>query len=83
MTTDPVRPKASPWPFIGMAGMAYAFFLYAASVLFVPWWVVVLLLVVWAALMVVASAWWTPHPTWVPWVPALALVLWVVVVLSA
>jgi hypothetical protein len=82
MTTDPLRAKASPWPFVGMAGMACVFFLYAASLIFAPWWLVVLLLLAWAALLVVACAWWTLHPTWVPWVPAVALVLWVALVLS-
>ncbi|MGB0099315.1 MAG: hypothetical protein WBP61_03455, partial [Nocardioides sp.] len=60
------RAEVSPWPFVGMGGMACVFFLYAASGLFAPWWVVVLLLVVWAALLLVASAWWTLHPRWVP-----------------
>ena len=41
----------SPWPFVGMAGMACAFFLYAASGLVAPWWAVVLLLLVWVALL--------------------------------
>ena len=69
----------SPWPFVGMAGMACVFFLYAASGLLAPWWVVVLLLLVWAFLLFVASAWWSLHPTWVPWIPAFAAVLWFVV----
>lgn len=76
------QPKASPWPFVGMAAMACVFFLYAASVLFAPWWVVALLMVAWLALFVVACAWWTPHPRWVPWVPAVATLVWVGVVLS-
>jgi hypothetical protein len=54
--TYQVQTKASPWPFVGMAGMACVFFLYAASWLFAPWWGVVLLLVVWALLLVVACA---------------------------
>lgn len=65
MTTDPTG-RASPWPFVGMAGMACAFFLYAASGLVAPWWAVALLLVVWVLLLVVACAWWTPRPRWVP-----------------
>lgn len=81
MTTDR-QAKADPWPFVGMAAMACVFFLYAASVLFAPWWVVALLMVAWAALLVVACAWWTPHPRWVPWVPGVATLLWVGVVLA-
>jgi hypothetical protein len=72
----PGRNATSPWPFVGMAGMACAFFLYAASGLLAPWWAVVLLLLVWAVLLVLATAWWTPHPTWVPYVALFAVVLW-------
>jgi len=66
----------SPWPFVGMAGMACAFFLYAASGLLAPWWAVVVLLLVWLVLLVVATRWWTPHPNRVPLVAVLAVVLW-------
>lgn len=59
-----------------MAGMACAFFLYAASGLLAPWWGVVGLLLVWLLLLVIASAWWTPHPTWVPFVAVFALLFW-------
>ena len=75
--TDPVgRAEVSPWPFVGMAGMACAFFLYGASVLFAPWWVVVLLGLVWVALFLVACAWWSLHPRWVPGVAVAALLVW-------
>jgi hypothetical protein len=78
--TYQVQHKVSPWPFVGMAGMACAFFLYAASGLVAPWWAVVLLLVVWVLLLVVACAWWTPHPRRVPWVAVVAVLLWFAVV---
>ncbi|HEU5036560.1 MAG TPA: hypothetical protein VFT70_06140 [Nocardioides sp.] len=84
--TDPAgRAEVSPWPFVGMAGMACAFFLYGASVLFAPWWVVVLLGVVWVVLFLVACAWWSLHPRWVPGVAVAALLVWVgaVALLSA
>lgn len=67
----------SPWPFIGMAGMACSFFLYAASVLFAPWWAVVLLLAVWVLLLLVACVWWTPYPRRVPGVAVVAVLVWV------
>ena len=70
----------SPWPFVGMAGMAAAFFLYAASGLVAPGWAVVVLMAVWLALFVVACAWWTPHPRWVPGVAVFAIVLWFAIV---
>ncbi len=66
----------SPWPFVGMGGMACAFFLYAASGLVAPWWGVTALLVVWLLLFLVATAWWTLHPTWVPWLAVGAVVFW-------
>ncbi|GAB3763655.1 hypothetical protein FB382_001144 [Nocardioides ginsengisegetis] len=70
------RNATSPWPFVGMAGMACAFFLYAASGLVAPWWAVVLLLAAWLVLLLVCAVWWTAHPRWVPWVPVFAVVLW-------
>ena len=74
------REVVSPWPFVGMAGMACALFLYGASVLFAPWWVIVLLALVWVALFVVACAWWSLHPRWVPGVAVVAVLVWVGVV---
>jgi hypothetical protein len=70
------RQAVSPWPFVGMAGMACVFFLYAASGLLAPWWAVVVLLVVWLLLLVLATRWWTPHPKRLPWLAVFALVLW-------
>jgi hypothetical protein len=64
----------SPWPFVGMGGLACAFFLYAASGLVAPWWGVVLLLLVWLAFFVTACLWWTPYPARLP---LLALASWV------
>lgn len=75
------RNATSPWPFVGMAGMACAFFLYAASGLVAPWWAAVLLVAAWLALFVVATRWWTPHPGWVPVVPVVAVGLWFAVAL--
>ncbi|WP_243060705.1 hypothetical protein [Nocardioides sp. SR21] len=68
---------ADPWPFVGMAGMACAFFLYAASLTFAPWWVVLLLMLAWVALLLVAIAWFTPHPRRVPAVAVVAVLFWV------
>ncbi|WP_140404052.1 MULTISPECIES: hypothetical protein [unclassified Nocardioides] len=81
MTSRPRgRADVSPWPFVGMAGMACAFFLYAASGLLAPWWAVVGLLVVWVLLLVVALAWWSLHPRWVPGLAVAAVVFWFAVV---
>ena len=70
------RQAVSPWPFVGMAGMACAFFLYVASGLLAPWWAVVVLLVVWLLLLFVATVWWSLHPTWEPWLAVFAVLLW-------
>lgn len=72
-------PRAiSPWPFVGMALMAAAFFLYAASGLLAPAWAVIVLLVVWVALFVLCCLWWTPHPRRLPWVALFAIGFWFV-----
>ena len=72
----PERPRASPWPFAGMIGMACVLFLIGASLLATPRWVVAALLVVWLVAVVVAGAWWSRHPSWVPWVPVVVAVIW-------
>ncbi len=72
MTT---RPKASPWPFVGMAGMAAVFFLYGASGLVVPTWALTLLIFVWLTLFVTACRWWTSHPKRLLVLPVVALVV--------
>jgi len=68
--------QASPWPFVGMMGMAGTFFLYAVSGLVAPWYAVVLLLLFWFVLFVVACRWWTPHPKRMLWLPLVAVVVW-------
>lgn len=72
----PQGDRASPWPFVGMTGMAATFFLYAVSGLVAPWWGVVVLMVVWVMLFVVACRWWTPHPKRMLLLPVLATVIW-------
>jgi hypothetical protein len=59
-----------------MIGMACVLFLIAGSLLATPWWVVAGLVVVWALALVVAIGWWTPHPTWLPWVPLVVAAVW-------
>ncbi len=75
----PELTRASPWPFVGMAGLACVLFLDLASLLFAPWWAVLLLVLVWVVLLVVATAWWTLHPRWVPGVAVVGVVVWLVV----
>ncbi|MCW2795023.1 hypothetical protein [Nocardioides sp.] len=70
------RNAISPWPFVGMAGMAATLFLYAVSGLVAPWWGVALLLVFWLVLFVIACRWWTPHPRRMLALPVIAVVVW-------
>jgi hypothetical protein len=65
-----------------MIGMACVFFLIVASVLTTPWWAVAGLLLVWALGLFVATAWWSLHPTWVPWIPAGVAVVWLATVVG-
>jgi len=58
-----------------MAGMAAAFFLYAASGLFVPTWALTGLLFVWLVLFVTACRWWTPYPKRLLLLPVVAVVV--------
>jgi hypothetical protein len=65
-----------------MIGMACVAFLIGASVLVVPWYVVALLLLLWALVLFVATAWWSLHPTWVPWLPVGVATVWFVTVVA-
>ena len=59
-----------------MAGMAAAFFLYAASGLVAPVWALTVLMFVWLVLFVTACRWWTPHPRRLPLLAVAAVVFW-------
>ncbi|GGO92629.1 hypothetical protein GCM10011584_29460 [Nocardioides phosphati] len=73
---QPVAEKISPWPFVGMAGMACTFFLNAASGLLVPPWAVAVLLALWGGLLLLGFRWWTPHPRRVALLPVVSVLLW-------
>lgn len=73
---------ASPWPFVGMAGMAAAFFLVMASAPVTPWWGQLGLFVLWLVFLLLACAWWTPRPTWVAWVPVASIATWFAIVMA-
>lgn len=74
--------KTSPLPFIGMGGMACAFFLYAAAWPLAPWWVVIAMLIVWLVLFIQACRWWTPKPDRVLILGGSTICLWFVVYLG-
>ncbi len=76
------RNATSPWPFVGMGGLACALFLYGASVLAAPWWAIAVLVAVWLVLFVTACRWFTPHPRRVAWLAVFAVVFWFAFVLA-
>ena len=65
-----------------MVGLACVLFLDLASLAVVEWWVVVLLVAAWVGFFLVALAWWTPHPTRLPWLGVLGFAVWLVVVIG-
>ena len=71
----------SPWGFVGIGGMACALFLDLGTAGVVPWWVTLLFVLLWLVLLAIAMRWFVPHPTWVPWLPLVAVVVWFPVVL--
>lgn len=74
--------KASPWPFVGMIGMACVAFLIGASVLVTPWFVVLGLSLLWMVALLVALVWWSLHPTWLPWLPVGLTLVWAAAVVG-
>lgn len=65
-----------------MGLLAVCCFLYAASAAFAPWWAVTLLMFAWLGWFVLGTRWWTPHPTWLPWLAVGAVVVWFVVIIA-
>lgn len=74
--------KISPWPFVGIGGLACLFFLYAASILFWPWWVVAVLLLVWLVLQLIGFRWFTPRPVATAWLPLVGVAVYLLVLLA-
>lgn len=70
------RSKLSPWGFVGLGGMACVLFLDLGTANVAPWWVTVLFVLLWLVLFVLALRWFVPYPNRVPWLPLLALVVW-------
>jgi hypothetical protein len=78
-----LRAKASPWPFVGMSGLAALLFLYLASGAFLPWWGVVLLTLLWLVLFAVGCRWFTLKPRGVVLLPMAGLMVFFGAVLVA
>jgi hypothetical protein len=74
------KTKLSPWGFIGMGAMVSVLFLVLATAVVAPWWVTTLMVLMWLVLFVVATQWFAPRPTRVPWLAAVAFVVWLTVI---
>ena len=74
------RQKVSKWGFVGMGGLACALFLDVGTAGIAPWWVTLLLVVVLLVLVRIGARWWAPHPGRVPWLAALSIAVWLVVI---
>ena len=73
--------RSGPW--IGMSGMAVAFFLYAYSAVVLPGVVTVVVLpLVWMVLFALAAAWFMTHPYRVLATPVVAVATWFAAMLS-
>ena len=68
--------QLSPWPYVGMAGLASAFLLYAASGLAAPWWGALGMMLVWMGFFALGLIWWDRHPVRLVLLPVAAFVLW-------
>lgn len=75
----------SPLPFLGVGGMACAFFVYAATpaVLDAPWYAYVALMVVWLLLTLEVGRRFATQPVVVALLPVAAFVLWFAAVFAA
>ena len=74
----PLRPKATPGPFVAMGALACLFFLYGASILFLPWWGVALLYLLLLVLFVRATRWFESRPRGILLLLAVGFAAWVV-----
>lgn len=74
----------SPWPFVGLVGLACVAFLIGATPVAVgaPWWAITLLALLWLAALVLAISWFTTRPKAVALLPAVVALAWLATVLG-
>ena len=84
MPPSTVREPLSPWPFVGLVGLACVAFLIGATPIAIgaPWWAIVLLVVVWLAALAMAIAWFTTRPRAVALLPAVVALVWMATVVG-
>ena len=70
-------------PFIGMAGIAVALFLYGYAAIALPSWLHSLAMpLVWLVLFVLGTRWFTRRPYWMLALPVVAILVWFALMLG-
>ena len=84
MPPPPVREPLSPWPIVGIVGLACVAFLMGATPLVVaaPWWAVTLLALLWVVALLLAIGWFTARPKVVATIPVVLALVWFATVLG-
>jgi hypothetical protein len=79
-----IREPLSPWPFVGLVGLACVAFLIGATPVAVaaPWWAISLLVVTWLAALLLAITWFTTRPRAVALLPAVVAIVWLATVVG-
>ena len=80
----PLREPLSPWPIVGLIGLASVAFLIGATPISVgaPWWAISVLVVVWLVALLLAIAWFTTRPRAVAVIPVVVALVWLGTVLA-
>ncbi len=84
MRQPPVREPLSPWPFVGLVGLACVAFLIGATPVAVgaPWWAITVLALLWLPALFLAIAWFATRPRTVALVPVVLALVWLATVLG-
>ena len=84
MPEPPLREPLSPWPFVGLVGLACVAFLIGATPVAVgaPWWAITLLALAWVMALLLAIGWFSSRPKAVALLPLLMALVWVATVVG-
>ena len=84
MREPQLREPLSPWPIVGLVGLACVAFLIGATPVAVgaPWWAITLLALVWVGALLLAIGWFTTRPKVVALLPLLMSLVWVATVVG-
>ena len=84
MPPSTVREPLSPWPFVGLVGLACVAFLIGATPVAVAaaWWAISLLVVAWLVALLLAITWFTTRPRAVALLPAVVALVWLATVVG-